>query len=284
MHVTVSTPLGLTTTPDLNCISSDSMLIYVHPSKFDSIIGSVNLCPGDSAQLISLFDSTGINDSVVATYVWQPSLYLSDPTSSSPWAYAVTTTNYQLVATSTYGCRDTNFVTVKVYPAAIVDLGDSVTLYPGESYQISPQTNCVNFTWYPPLGLNETNISNPVATPEVHTKYYVTASTEDGCSTYDSLVIRVDPGEYINIPNAFTPGASINNKFMVLKRGLVGINYFRVFDRWGAKVFETTNIDDGWDGTFNGKPQPFGVYVYEVEAVATNGKIYDRMGNVTLIR
>jgi len=62
------------------------------------------------------------------------------------------------------------------------------------------------------------------------------------------------------------------------------LQYFRVFDRWGVKVFETTNIDQGWDGTFSGTPQPFGVYVYEVGAITNTGSNFEKHGNVTLIR
>jgi len=50
------------------------------------------------------------------------------------------------------------------------------------------------------------------------------------------------------------------------------------------KVFETSNIDMGWDGTFNGTAQPFDVYVYEVSAVTSSGQNILLHGNVTLLR
>jgi gliding motility-associated-like protein len=86
------------------------------------------------------------------------------------------------------------------------------------------------------------------------------------------------------MPNAFVPGGLTNGYFKVIKHGLVGLNYFRIFDRWGNKVFETKNIDEGWDGSFNGKPQPQGVYVYDVEAVTSTGTTFHREGNVTLLK
>jgi gliding motility-associated-like protein len=57
--------------------------------------------------------------------------------------------------------------------------------------------------------------------------------------------------------------------FKILKRGQAVLNHFRIYDRWGIVVFETTDIDKGWDGTYKGTPQPFGVYVYEVSAVTS---------------
>jgi hypothetical protein len=49
-------------------------------------------------------------------------------------------------------------------------------------------------------------------------------------------------------------------------------------------VFETTNIDEGWDGTYKGVPQNIGVFVYQVQAVTQSGKIFTKQGNVTLLR
>ncbi|MBC7554652.1 MAG: gliding motility-associated C-terminal domain-containing protein, partial [Taibaiella sp.] len=62
------------------------------------------------------------------------------------------------------------------------------------------------------------------------------------------------------------------------------LNYFRVYNRWGQVVFETKSISEGWDGNFKGEPQPLGVYVYEVQAVTNAGTLFNKHGNVTLLR
>ena len=49
-------------------------------------------------------------------------------------------------------------------------------------------------------------------------------------------------------------------------------------------MFETTDINKGWDGTYKGTPQPIGVFVYQVEAVTSIGTKIEKHGNVTLIR
>jgi gliding motility-associated-like protein len=70
----------------------------------------------------------------------------------------------------------------------------------------------------------------------------------------------------------------------MILRGVVKLNDFIIFDRWGNKVFETTDINAGWDGTLNSTPQPEGVYVYQIDAVTANGNSIRKVGNVTLIR
>ena len=59
---------------------------------------------------------------------------------------------------------------------------------------------------------------------------------------------------------------------------------FRVFDRWGQKVFETTDIAIGWDGTYRGKPLDTGVFVYTLEGAFYSGTEFSQKGNVTLKR
>jgi gliding motility-associated-like protein len=59
---------------------------------------------------------------------------------------------------------------------------------------------------------------------------------------------------------------------------------FRIYNRWGQKVFESNNPDYGWDGNFNGKPQPMDVYAYTLDAVFFDGKKTTRTGDITLIR
>jgi gliding motility-associated-like protein len=67
-------------------------------------------------------------------------------------------------------------------------------------------------------------------------------------------------------------------------RGIVSLKNFRIFNRWGELVFETTKLEDAWDGTKNGIPQPMGVYIYMVEANTYLGKRFYKQGNITLIR
>jgi gliding motility-associated-like protein len=211
-------------------------------------------------------------------------MYLSDTSAQSPWAHPITNTDYTLISTSQWGCRDTLHVTVNVVAGAVVDIPDSATIYPGESFQISPQTNCTNFRWFPPIGLSDSTISNPVAQPSTNTRYFVRAYTEAGCMVRDSIYIHVEPETIIDIPNAFTPGSGVNNLYMPVKRGIAKLNFLKIYNRWGVKVFETNDINTGWDGKFNGKDQPFDVYVYEVDAVTSTGKFFHKRGNVTLLR
>ena len=273
-----SEQIVLTVTTPHGCKGEDSVWIYVHPSGFDSLNTTIRVCPHDSAQLLPVSKVTG------TTYRWHPGLYLSDSTSAAPWVYPITSQDYVGIAYSQYNCRDTVHAYVIVSPNAEILIPDSATIYPGESYQIPDQTNCTSFAWFPPSGLSSASVSSPVAMPELSTKYIVTASNEYGCKITDSILITVSTETLLDAPNAFTPGNGPNNTFKLVKRGIAKLNYFRIYNRWGNKVYESADIDAGWDGTYKGTAQPYDVYVYEVEAVTSTGRTFTKAGNITLIR
>ncbi|MBX9450089.1 MAG: choice-of-anchor L domain-containing protein [Taibaiella sp.] len=269
-EVTVSTPIG--------CTDKDTINIIVNPSDFATVnVGDTALCPIVNLQL----EAHG-----AAYYQWEPSEGLSNDTISNPVATPAYTTNYILYATSDLGCVDTKHVNIAVYPEATTYLPDSVHIWPGESYEIELESNAHYFNWFPPEGLNSTTIPNPVASPDVRTRYFVTATTEGGCNTIDSIDIIVHTESVLDIPNAFVPGNTFadNGILKIVRRGDATLKKFEIFNRWGNKVFSTTDINEGWDGTMDGKPQPMGVYVYQIEAVLNNGKVVQLSGNVTLVR
>ncbi len=273
-----TTKLVLTVTTPAGCSGSDSAIIYVYNGNFASMNTDTAICPGDSVVLQPLSTEPG-----VTYYSWNPPTYLSDPLSANPVIKPINNINYTGIATSQYGCKDTVTYSITVFPAAVVHLEDSVVLFPGDVYEISPSSNCTYYSWTPHVGLSDTGISNPIARPPVSTKYILTAMTEDGCYTVDSIGVRVEDESVISVPNAFIPGSAYNGKLKVILNGIARLRYFRIYNRWGGLVFEGRDIDEGWDGTLNDVVQPMGVYIYEAEAVTEKGKILRKQGNITLL-
>ncbi|RQO30764.1 hypothetical protein DBR32_08535 [Taibaiella sp. KBW10] len=262
----------LSVKPPLGCFISDTVQVVVNPGDFLKMYQTdTGICPRSPVQL----KADGAQ-----SYHWSPSLNLSNPNIANPIATPTTTTQYQLIGTSDKGCTDTQLVTITVHPDAVITLPDSINVYPGEVYFMEPGGNCVYFQWFPDAGLSSATASNPKVNPEVNTRYFVTARTENGCSVSDSVDVLVKQ-TVIDMPNAFTPN---NSSFKASLRGIAKLNSFQIFNRWGEKVFETTDINKGWDGSFNGKPQAMGSYVYIIDAVTTEGKPFKKTGTITLVR
>lgn len=270
-----STTIKVTATTPIGCVASDSVRLTVYPTDFGSLlVTDTGVCPLDTVQLAA---DGGVS------YTWSPAYGLSDTTIAKPLAHPLTTTDYTVVIKDIHGCVDRKQVRVAVYPAAVLQLPDSVNIYPGESYAFEPGGNCLYFQWFPSSGLSNAAIANPLARPEVRTRYFVNAHTQNGCEVSDSVDVLVKE-TVIDIPNAFTPTGEGNTTFKPAKRGIATLNYFKIFNRWGQLVFETTDIEKGWDGTFKGAVQPLGVYVYLISAVTDSGRAFTREGNVTLVR
>lgn len=114
----------------------------------------------------------------------------------------------------------------------------------------------------------------------------LTASRGNACvvSVIKYSLVIIANNNYIFIPNTFTPnGDGINDLFNVT---ITNINNYHIqlFTRWGQPLFESRNILTSWDGTYNGKPLPFGVYYYVIDAVGTDGEAIKKSGYITLIR
>ena len=101
----------------------------------------------------------------------------------------------------------------------------------------------------------------------------------------DSQLLRVYNNYNVFVPNGFSPDFDhVNDVLRPILIGIKKVNYFRIFNRWGQKIFETNEINAGWDGNYLGKQQPPETYIWTVEVVDLNGKIISKSGKSTLIR
>jgi gliding motility-associated-like protein len=108
----------------------------------------------------------------------------------------------------------------------------------------------------------------------------------NGGPCVDSLCQRLDVGfrPIVDVPNAFSPNGDGGNDILFVYGYRTKTILFRVFNRWGEKVFETTDINKGWDGIYKGEPQEMDVYAWTLNALLEGDIRVERQGNVTLIR
>ncbi len=192
---------------------------------------------------------------------------------------------YPIVFSTSYrACEDT-FATDTVYVIALplVDLGPASILCLNSSpivlMNYSDNKPEYHYLW----NTGDTTQSIKVMHPG---SYSLTVRDGTlGCSTTESVEITKDC--YTDIPNAFTPNCDGENDYFFPRSLLLkSVTAFtmQIFNRWGQLIFETNNISGkGWDGRFNGREQPAGVYLYRIDVV-TDGKAEHYQGNVTLLR
>ncbi len=101
-----------------------------------------------------------------------------------------------------------------------------------------------------------------------------------------SNTLEIRKKDTLYIPTAFYPNSvySANQTFKPVCVFVDADNYeFKIYNRWGDEVFSTTHIDEGWDGTFNGKKAPLGVYAYHIRYSVGENYFRNRRGSVILL-
>ena len=96
--------------------------------------------------------------------------------------------------------------------------------------------------------------------------------------------VKVEKCGEVFIPNAFSPNEDNQNDTLFIRSHCIKDLSFQIYDRWGEKVFETTDTSKGWGGSYNGKGMSTGVFVYCLNATLTNGNQINRRGNILLIK
>lgn len=113
----------------------------------------------------------------------------------------------------------------------------------------------------------------------------LTVTTPWGCSSYDSAYVATRSCCEVGVPTAFSPnGDGRNDQFRLVTEGRQQIEVFRILNRWGQVVFETADSRAGWDGTYNGRPQDMGTYMFYARYRCADGSLSEKQGEVTLVR
>jgi gliding motility-associated-like protein len=218
------------------------------------------------------------------TYSWSPSTGVSNPNIATPTITPTTTTTYTVTATLGV-CTDQRSFVLSVVPGATANAGADAVILTGDSHQLNATASPGTYAWTPAGGLSSTTILNPLASPVVTTTYTLNVTSPQGCIASDQVTITVVP--YCVKPmNAFTPNGDGFNEKWLLTDDDACINRMRaqVFNRYGAKVFESNDYKNNWDGTRDGRPLPDGTYYYVITYDLINGERLQLKGNVTILR
>ena len=256
----------------LGCVDEDSIYVERRPIFNGDVTDDAQICIGDSIQLLA---SGGV------TYSWRPDASLSGLTISNPYASPSSTSTYIVTIDDGICAPDDDTVTIAVNPLPTIDLLESYKVFIGETYTISTAGG-TSYHWWPDEEINCTNCQYPTVTPTTSRWYYVRVIDGNGCESIDSIFIEVIFDGFIGTPTAFSPNDDgINDVYHLLPRGAVDLIEFSVYNRWGQRVFTTTNFNEGWTGLEN----DIGVYVYRMSyALAGQEKPINAVGNITLIR
>lgn len=261
------------------CNNSDSVRVYFLDPNINLIVErDKEVCEGEEVAIT-------VVDQGKSAYLWTPATSLSNATIFNPLFTPNTTTDYVLRVTN-YCYTKTDTITISVLDLPIVDAGIDTSIYRDLPVTLNGNTNGVNYYWYPGDNVVSPFTLTTDAYPEKSQWYYLYAFNSAGCSAVDSMYVTVVPFTQLLLPTGFSPnGDGINDVFKLVRHlNIRELKWFRIFNRWGEMVFETNNVNIGWDGTFKGEKQSLGTYAWTIRAITKDGNELNESGNVTIVR
>ena len=254
------------------CSSYDTIQVNQSNAKPPLNLGSDKIvCP---SKIIPLNAGNGYMN-----YTWQDNSHNPTYTAWLPGNYWVTVKD---------SCGNSSSDSIKViadYSGAI-SVGADTALCDNESLILNAGNGFINYTW-------QDGSHNQTYTATNAGAYSVKVTTADGCEYTDSIIVNkkndCNPSVTIadceiGVPDAFSPNEDgLNDQLHVLGNCIDKI-IFVVYDRWGEKVFETSNKTQGWDGIYKGKKMDNAVFAYYLKVTTFKGTEINLKGNVSLIR
>lgn len=288
------------TTFDVNYTTADTFLIYldVYNVQYgcrDTIEKSVivfnrpvfnaigdTVCLGNLAQLY--IDSTNIN----YTYLWTPSTGLNDPNLFNPTANLTSTVEYAITVLDIISDCPTSDSASVIIIQPLANIIWDTTIVVGDSalLPISNQNGFVNFVWTPSTGLSCNQCTNPTHQGLEDITYTVFMEDILGCSSASgTFVINIFPETFIDLPTTFTPnGDGVNDIIYLRGWGIKEVIYFQIFNRWGELIFESFNLNNGWDGYYKGVLQNNDTYTYKAKVNTWRNEDKEAAGFINLMR
>ncbi len=253
--------------------SSETDIVEVKVLPEVEIIAESNeLCLGES---ITLTASAG------NSFLWSPVEGLDNPRAKSPSASPESNITYT-VSIDGETCSSSS-ISLTVKPVPMASAGTSAIIKAGESTELFAEGG-VRYLWSPSSGLDNPNTARPTASPKQSVIYTATIFGENGCSSTAFVDIKVNDTFEIFVPELFTPNGDGNNDILFVNTLGIAQMEFRVFDRTGQLLFETSDPLLGWDGRQNGKQMGLDTYIYTVNALTFGEKVVQEKGTVQLVR
>lgn len=205
--------------------------------------------------------------------------------------------DYELLIEDSIGCTyGKEFILINPPAIPLTLTGDTI-IHCNDTVIVNAVTNLnlseiADITWY--IGdniLDTTDVLTKVLSPSKSGVYKVKIKSLEGCEIETRFSIKLENGISYFAPNVFSPNYDgINDEFKLsFSEEIDKINTFKVFDRWGALMWEQNDISPhdsnfGWNGNYRNKEMIPGVYVWFAEYKGCRGETVLIKGDVTLVR
>lgn len=242
----------------------DTVTVDQWDSLYQLSIGAdTTICAIGDTLLIGPTDSNAFS----FDYAWSNGASSQQIAATEEGVYTVTASNKCAVLSATQ----------RVLLASLLEIDPltEINVCEGESIELSIPEVAENVTWF--AGNNERQLSVNQAGI-----YIATITDSNGCKFIDSVQIFSACAVRVFTPNVFTPnGDALNDEFCIEYENVRSVNV-QIYNRWGARVFESDDKTLCWDGKTSGTSVHEGVYYYLIEGEGTDDEPFSFRGSLTL--
>ncbi len=306
--------LGNTQVPTLPTTSQNGVTGTWNPAIVSNTsAGTYTFTPNAGQCATTATFTVSVNQAVTPTFTYGTSLTICSggnvPTLSAistnnivgiwdPVNVSNTQSGVYTFAPAPGSCATSATFTVTVNPTPSLSPLSNIVVFDGDvvnaiNFSGNPQGTVFNWTnSVPGIGLAASGVGNipsfaavNLTDADIVATITVTPTLNTCTGAIRTFTITVKPRtKDVFVPNVFSPNGDGKNDLLKVYGNYITSLEMRIFNQWGEQVTEIRNINQGWDGTYKGKPQPVGVYVYVLKATLSTGKTVTLKGSITLVR
>lgn len=277
--MTASTSYVVTATDINGCVDKDTVNITLKPDSIKVVATPKNIigCLGSKTK----FSALGTN-----SFKWIPSTGLDNDTIPNPELSISGIKTYVVIGTNSNGCSSTDTVYVTAHPLPKLTINnDHISADCINKTVMLTVSGAEQYEWKPKIYCEKPFEATTIVKPPVTTVFTVKGINSFGCMSEDTVTVFVENNVVVRVPNAFTPnGDGINETIKPIIVCNFTLGEFSIYNRWGQRVYSTTSMNRGWDGTFEGIPCNLGVYHYMLKGKDGNNEDVLLKGDITLVR
>lgn len=266
-------------------VNIDTMIVDLN----DPLIADFSWNGHCELNTVQFTDQTIINAGTIESFEWMFGDGEQSQVQNPAHIYSASGTyEVELIVHSNLGCNDTTVLQVQIFenPVPGFTYEETETNFEVQFFNEALGASLFDWEFGDDLGFSEEE--NPTYIYNEEGVYTVTqfVTNEFGCIDSLSQPVNVTfPGAVPpTTPDAFSPNDDGVNDIFYVRGGPFTKMNLKIYDGWGELIYDSDDLEGGWDGSYKGQKVQMGVYIYIVDAIGINGNVYKVQGNVTVIK
>lgn len=266
----------------LGCVDSLTKEIIIHPTPDPELVHDT-ICEGEQAEIIVL----GHEQDWQYSWTAVPAIYYDVVSDTLLRASPMVSTVFTMMVTDEFGCSNEKQGTAIVFnPFEVPDFDTTIVVGDYIHLPFDFDSSLFSIQWIPEEGLSCLRCVDPRIQGLDPMVFEVEVADKLGCFIDQGIyTIEIYPETHIRMPTTFTPNGDGNSDVVYVEGwGIKELIKYEIYNRWGELVFETSDLNEGWDGYYKGVLQNNDTYVYKVSAMTWRDEVKDLEGHLNLMR